>query len=65
MFGSKLRSWMDAVRPKKKQHRKDKQSKLKNVSETASPRSLFSKKVETNKSPKNKKVSDEHFKHDE
>lgn len=27
MFGSKLRAWMEAVRPKKKQHRKDKQGK--------------------------------------
>ncbi|XP_063929432.1 uncharacterized protein LOC135141842 isoform X2 [Zophobas morio] len=27
MFGSKLRSWMEAVRPRKKQHRKEKQSK--------------------------------------
>ncbi|XP_060537342.1 uncharacterized protein LOC132708784 isoform X2 [Cylas formicarius] len=27
MFGSKLRAWMDAVRPKKKQQRKDKQGK--------------------------------------
>lgn len=25
MFGSKLRSWMEAVRPRKKQQRKDKQ----------------------------------------
>ncbi|XP_044256700.1 uncharacterized protein LOC123006347 [Tribolium madens] len=27
MFGSKLRSWMEAVRPRKKQHRKEKQTK--------------------------------------
>ncbi|XP_066247572.1 uncharacterized protein [Euwallacea similis] len=27
MFGSKLRAWMEAVRPKKKQHRKEKQVK--------------------------------------
>lgn len=27
MFGSKLRSWMEAVRSRKKQHRKEKQSK--------------------------------------
>ncbi|KAH1029419.1 uncharacterized protein LOC109533843 isoform X2 [Dendroctonus ponderosae] len=27
MFGSKLRAWMEAVRPKKKQHRKEKQGK--------------------------------------
>ncbi|XP_030746252.1 uncharacterized protein LOC115875049 [Sitophilus oryzae] len=27
MFGSKLRAWMEAVRPKKKQHRRDKQGK--------------------------------------
>lgn len=27
MFGSKLRSWMEAVRPKRKQHKKDKQIK--------------------------------------
>lgn len=27
MFGSKLRAWMEAVRPKKKQHRKEKQAK--------------------------------------
>lgn len=28
MFGNKLRSWMEAVRPKKKQQRKDKQAKV-------------------------------------
>lgn len=28
MFGNKLRSWMEAVRPKKKQQRKDKQTKV-------------------------------------
>lgn len=27
MFGSKLRSWMEAVRSRKKQHRKEKQAK--------------------------------------
>lgn len=27
MFGSKLRSWMEAVRPRKKQQRKEKQQK--------------------------------------
>lgn len=27
MFGSKLRSWMEAVRSRKKQHRKEKQSR--------------------------------------
>ncbi|KAL1493368.1 hypothetical protein ABEB36_011434 [Hypothenemus hampei] len=28
MFGNKLRAWMEAVRPKKKQHRKEKQTKI-------------------------------------
>ncbi|XP_018577905.1 uncharacterized protein LOC108916179 [Anoplophora glabripennis] len=32
MFGGKLRSWMEAVRPRKKQHRKDKPAKSNNVS---------------------------------
>lgn len=27
MFGNKLRSWMEAVRPRKKQQRKEKQQK--------------------------------------
>ncbi|CAH1103215.1 unnamed protein product [Psylliodes chrysocephalus] len=31
MFGSKLRSWMDAVRSRKKQHRKEKQGKSNNL----------------------------------
>lgn len=36
MFGSKLRSWMEAVRPRKKQQRKEKQQKsnLTNASAT-------------------------------
>ncbi|XP_045482210.1 uncharacterized protein LOC123686237 [Harmonia axyridis] len=59
MFGGKLRSWMEAVRPKKKQNRKDKQNKLKNTNETTSPHILFSKKTEAVKSPKNKKETKE------
>ncbi|KAG5873181.1 hypothetical protein JTB14_035234 [Gonioctena quinquepunctata] len=31
MFGSKLRSWMEAVRSRKKQHRKEKQAKCNNL----------------------------------
>lgn len=34
MFSSKLRSWMEAVRPRKKQHRKEKQTKA-NLNTTA------------------------------
>jgi hypothetical protein len=38
MFGSKLRSWMEAVRPRKKQHRKEKQTKSNlNSCSTVSP----------------------------
>ncbi|KAL3289344.1 hypothetical protein HHI36_022781 [Cryptolaemus montrouzieri] len=38
MLGSKLRSWMEAVRPKRKQNRKDKQIKSKNSNECPSPK---------------------------
>ncbi|XP_044765112.1 uncharacterized protein LOC123321525 [Coccinella septempunctata] len=55
MFGSKFRSWMEAVRPRKKQHRKDKQIKLKNNIDATSPKLSFAKKLDAGKSPKNKK----------
>lgn len=34
MFGNKLRSWMEAVRPKRKQQRKEKQSKTTPTNDT-------------------------------
>lgn len=43
MFGGKLRSWMEAVRPRKKQHRKDKPAKGNNVSVPGSESKSVSK----------------------
>ncbi|KAJ8918776.1 hypothetical protein NQ315_015096 [Exocentrus adspersus] len=46
MFGGKLRSWMEAVRPRKKQHRKDKSTKIINTHVLTSESKNFNKREE-------------------
>ncbi|KAK9890352.1 hypothetical protein WA026_010447 [Henosepilachna vigintioctopunctata] len=57
MFGSKLRSWMEAVRPKKKQNRKEKQNKCKNSTECTPSQIHILKKGEIINSPITPKCS--------